>query len=490
MQFLSPIWFLAFAALSVPVAIHLWNIRPGKTLKVGSISLITEASKITRRSFRLLDILLLALRCMLLAVAALFLASPAWQHYSSQQEVKGWLLIPKENLRETYLQFKPAVDSLTAAGYEFHFFDEDFAKGDIGKILADTTLKDVADNRNYWALVNQLGVKAGVPKQVHVFTPNGMRHFRGSKPVVPLNLLWRSYTQKDSVSRWIASASLTNTGAIAATEAVSTPTGVAYNTHTIQGGGDGGRDLSVNVQNGQPMVTLKGTGQQPVTVDTSTMRIAVYTDKYQPDAKYLMAALSAAVHFGGKKAVVKAYRRATDIPERQTWLFWLSEQPVVNINAANVFKYEAGKVSDVKSWIVTGDVPLAKLTTSPKTFEPLWQDGYGRPVLALQRSGNINIYHFYTRFSPIWSDLVWHDAFPKMMLQLVNKTIGDLPAHYDKRVLSNAQLQPRLLSNNEGQLKIAQSVQTDISPYFWVLLLILFVAERLLAHQLYRRANG
>jgi UDP-N-acetylglucosamine:LPS N-acetylglucosamine transferase len=57
----------ALAALSIPVIIHLWNIRPGKTLKVGSISLITEASKSTKRSFKLLDILLLIIRCLLLS---------------------------------------------------------------------------------------------------------------------------------------------------------------------------------------------------------------------------------------------------------------------------------------------------------------------------------------------------------------------------------------------------------------------------------------
>jgi hypothetical protein len=148
MHFLSPIWFFALAALSIPIVIHLWNIKPGKTLKVGSIMLISEASKTNRRSFKLVDILLFILRCLLLALLAFFLAAPVWQHFKTTKKVKGWMLLPKENVKESYQKFKPAVDSLTRAGYEFHYFESGFAKGDLTKILADTNRKDTTSTNN------------------------------------------------------------------------------------------------------------------------------------------------------------------------------------------------------------------------------------------------------------------------------------------------------------------------------------------------------
>src|ERR1700743_1895371 len=124
MILLNAIWLFALAALSIPVAIHLWNIRQGKTLKVGSISLITVSSQKNSRSFKLHDLLLLLLRCLLLALLAFILMQPLWQKRINLAQIKGWILIPKESLKETYQKFKPEIDSLSKAGYEFHYFDK------------------------------------------------------------------------------------------------------------------------------------------------------------------------------------------------------------------------------------------------------------------------------------------------------------------------------------------------------------------------------
>jgi hypothetical protein len=322
MQFLNAIWFFALAALSIPVIIHLWNVRPGKTLKVGSISLITEASKSTRRSFKLLDILLLILRCLLLSLLALLLASPVWQKSASLQKVKGWLLIPKENLKETYTKFKPQIDSLNKAGYEFHYLNSGFANNDLQKILADSSLKDTTGKANYWTLIKALDRQTAAATPVYVFTPNGINYFKGSKPAVDLNLHWQTYTAADSVSKWIASASLINSSTIKVTLGNSSPAGAYYTGQILQVGGS--NDVTVNVQNGLPSVSLKSADQIAVPVDTSTTHIIIYTDKHAVDAGYLKAALSAAINFSGRKAVIKQYNNPAQIPGGQTWLFWLA----------------------------------------------------------------------------------------------------------------------------------------------------------------------
>ncbi|MGZ3929211.1 MAG: BatA domain-containing protein, partial [Mucilaginibacter sp.] len=118
MILLNSIWLYALAALCVPVAIHLWNIRQGKTLKVGSIALINTSSQKSSRSFKLHDLLLLVLRCLLVALLAFVLAMPLWQRHISSSGKKGWVMLPKENLTEAYQKFKPEIDSLTKKGYE------------------------------------------------------------------------------------------------------------------------------------------------------------------------------------------------------------------------------------------------------------------------------------------------------------------------------------------------------------------------------------
>ncbi|QHS55480.1 hypothetical protein GWR56_07985 [Mucilaginibacter sp. 14171R-50] len=486
MQFLSPIWFFALAAISIPVIIHLWNVRPGKTLKVGSISLITEASKSTRRSFRLLDILLLVLRCLLLGLLALLLASPFWQKHASAKIEKGWLLIPRENFKETYKKFKPAIDSLTKAGYGFHYFNNGFAGADLNNILADTALKDTAAKSNYWGLIKALDRRLSGATPVYIFTPNGIGHFKGDRPQVDLNLHWQTYTVADSLSRWIASAWLTNSGTIRVTVGNSSPAGTIYAGQVLQSGGN--RDIAVTMQNGQPFVSLKEKSQMQVAVDTAMQRMAIYTDKHTVDANYLKAALLAAINFSGQKAVVNQYSSAAKIPAGQNWVFWLSEQALSGgaKSGENIFRYQAGKPADVNSWIDPGHITLAKRLEPLSQTETIWKDGFGKPVLGFDG----RTYNFYSRFNPLWNDVVWSDEFPAMILKLIsNKTVSQ-PAAYDKRIVDNAQLQPIIKKENKVITSPKATAQTSLSRYFWLLLVGLFIAERVVSHAKKQTNNG
>ncbi|RYU86836.1 hypothetical protein EWM62_16930 [Mucilaginibacter terrigena] len=486
MQFLNPIWFFALAALSIPFIIHLWNIRPGKTLKVGSISLITEASKSTRRSFKLLDILLLILRCLLLALLAMVLASPFWQKPASSKKEKGWLLIPKETLKATYPKFKPAIDSLTRAGYSFHYFNAQFAGGDLNTIMADTTLKHTIAKANYWSLIKALDRQLSSATPVYLFTPNGINYFKGSRPQVDLNLHWQTYTAADSVSKWIASAALTNSGSIKVTLGNSSPAGIFYIEQSLQNGGSS--DIAVNVQSGRPFVSLKDKKDQPVAVDTATLRIAIYTDKFQVDAGYLKAALLAAVNFSGRKAIVKQYNNPGQIPGGQSWVFWLSEQVLSGSakNSENIFRYETGKTTDVDSWIEPGHIALAKHIDIKNEIEPIWEDGFGKPVLGLDG----HTYYFYSRFNPLWNDLVWSDDFPKLILKLISGNTVSQPPRHDKRILSNAQIQPDIKKESKVTASVKTAGERDLSRYFWLLMVAIFIAERMLSHKTKQTSNG
>lgn len=484
MQFLSPIWFFALAAIGIPILVHLWNIRPGKTLKVGSISLITEASKTTSRSFKLLDILLLILRCLLLTLLAFFLAGPLWAYFSPAKKAKGWVLVPKENLKESYQKFKPQVDSLLKAGYEFHYFNKGFATLELNKILADTTRKDTTSRSNYWSLAKELDSKAGSGVAVYIITPNQASHFIGTKPATHLSLDWKTYTPADSTSRWIDRAWLGNNDEIKVTVGSSNATGISFTTETVQA--DGNKDLTVNVQNGQPTVSLKNTNQPEMPVDTTTLSIAIYADKYTVDANYLKAALQAATGFMVKKAVVKQYTSPNQIPSGQTWLFWLSTQAIdsrLQNNAANIFKYEDGKTLEVNTTINPGGIPLTKIIAGNAIGDAVWQDGFGKPVLSREHTDKTDVYHFYTHFNPAWNDMVWNDAFPKQVLKLLIGKPYFVPEAYDKRTLSRKQLLPDNTVNSYTPSSVVATNPKDVSPYFWLALMLVFFAERIVTHK-------
>ncbi|MDO8994399.1 MAG: BatA domain-containing protein, partial [Daejeonella sp.] len=110
-QLLNPIWLFGISGIIIPLLIHLWNVKKGKTLKIGSVSLLGESSRQNARSLRLLDLLLLLLRCLLIIIVSMLLAEPVWISSNSPAQKGGWILIEKDNFTETYSNFQKEIDS-------------------------------------------------------------------------------------------------------------------------------------------------------------------------------------------------------------------------------------------------------------------------------------------------------------------------------------------------------------------------------------------
>ncbi|HMG08189.1 MAG TPA: BatA domain-containing protein [Mucilaginibacter sp.] len=498
MQFLNPIWLFAIAALINPVIIHLWNIKPGKTLKVGSISLMTSAAQKSSRSFKLNDVLLFLLRCLLLTLLAFLLAMPVWRQYLSAAQTKGWLLIPKESIKEGYNEFKPTIDSLTKAGYEFHYFNKGFIKADLKQVLTDAATQTNPEPVNYWSLIAQLNDQLPAAMPVYLFTSHQARHFTGNKPSIASNVHWQTYTPADSLSTWIESAWFTNTNAIKVVEGNSKPSGTYFTSYIIQSGGGANAVFTVNINNGKPEISLKNSDQKAIPIDTNSLRIAIFTDKHSTDATYLKAALDAVSNFSGHKTIIKQYSDAGQIPAAQNWIFWLSEKPV-DINSLkktiNILNYEPGQVNNTVSWIKTNGAfsvagqqcfpALYKLVKDGATnLQPVWLDGYGNAVLNMQQNQHTTSYHFYSRFNPAWNELVWSDGFPKLLLKLmtVNHNAHQMTQH-DRRVMDQQQLRPYVIPSVKNTDAHKITIQTDLTHYFWLALVFVFFVERSLAHK-------
>ena len=76
MFFTYTIGFLAATGIIVPLIVHLWNVKKGKTLKIGSIILLGESAKQSSKSFQIKDWLLFLLRSLLIIIIAFLLAEP------------------------------------------------------------------------------------------------------------------------------------------------------------------------------------------------------------------------------------------------------------------------------------------------------------------------------------------------------------------------------------------------------------------------------
>jgi len=503
-QFLNPIWFFGAAALLIPVLIHLWNIRSGKVLRVGSISLIQAASRKSSRSFKLLDIPLFVLRCLLLLLLALLLALPVWQKKVQAAKVKGWVLFPKENFTATYHKYKPTIDSLTKAGYEFHYFNSGFAKSNLTQIFLnrkDSIITPLpapkTSQPNYWSLVNELNNKVSSDLPVYIFTPNQASYFTGNKPQVAMKLNWQTYTPADSTINFIHDAWFTPSGDVRVIQGHSKPTGIDYTYNNVQANDKANTNYTLATVDGKATISLVQSKQQAIAVDTGIQRIIIYADNNTVDANYLKAALLAVTQFTQRPYVLKTVNNPGQIPANMQWLFWLSEKPInqqVLKSTKYTFTYEKGKPAMVNTWMNNGGqfttalpdkekIELYKLVSADKNYTPVWQDGFGRPVLSVEQRGQAHIYHYYSRFNPAWNNLVWSDAFPAWLLKLTAGPAKTDIAQYDRRILSTQQYMPQILSETHTVTDAKPLENKSLARYFWLAIIIVFAAERWLAHR-------
>src|SRR6187399_198171 len=97
MSFLNPILLGGLAAVSVPIIIHLLNRRKFRKVVWAAMKFLQNAVEQNQRRMRIEDMILLALRCLLLALLALALARPAFKSASSdvfgQSKVTGVIIL-------------------------------------------------------------------------------------------------------------------------------------------------------------------------------------------------------------------------------------------------------------------------------------------------------------------------------------------------------------------------------------------------------------
>lgn len=496
-QLLNPIWLFGISGIIIPILIHLWNVKKGKTLKIGSVILLGESSRQNARSLRLLDLLLLLLRCLLIIIISILLAEPVWINTNNSKQKGGWILIEKDNFTEAYSNFQKEIDSLDRAGYDFHLFEPGFKAANLNKLKDSEIINDsTAAQLSYWSLLRMLDQEIPSGKEVYIFTPNRLNRFKGERPEIVTKLNWKTYTPKDSTAKWIESAWFTN-DSIRAIIAQSEPKGLKKIPVNIDPSNQNAV-FTLNIQDGNTSLSFKNASvskQGPVTVDTSTIRIAVYADSFKKDAEYLNAAIGAIQKYTGRKIDLSVLKSGV-INADHNIVFWLSEKKppeslIKNLRAgSSFFIYEKGKTAEVNSLIELPEHSLQKEAIALRKRIPVaerskhnyavWEDGFGQPLLDLEITNKIRYYHFYSRFNPEWNGLVWNEDFAKILIPLI---IPNLQNHsselYDRRSLAESWIMPaKTQIKSETELK---NTESDLKQVFWIILMLLFLAERWLS---------
>jgi hypothetical protein len=435
LQFLYPIGLLAAVGIIVPVVVHLWNIKSGKTLKIGSIALLGLATNQRSSNFKITDWPLLLLRCALLLLIAFLLAAPVYRASVKSAEQPGWILLEKGTLGRVWNDNKAELDSLLNKGYELRDLSAGFPILEL-KDTATVFSKPGNAPLSYFSFIRQLNAERQPGTKVYLYTANQLSRFAGKQPTITVDLQWRLFD-------------------------VDHPTATA-----------------------------------PPAADTSKMLVLINPGGYATDAAYLKAAVSAIADYTGRKITIRNIQALSQVSRAATAVFWLSDQAVSAAQLKKLpegisfFTYAGLKTEPTRSVLhyergsATQEIPLYQRKHFDGVAEQaIWTDGSGTPLLTMDVSA-IRHYRFYSRFNQSWTDLVWNNGMVAALMPIVvpqqDDQLGFNPADTARVTYPLAlPLNNAVKTKNAGVTVTTQS----LSSLTWWLVILIFFLERLLTYR-------
>jgi hypothetical protein len=179
-QFAQPIFLWALAGLAVPIGIHLLSRKEGQVVKMGSLRHLRETSTKQFKGIKLNELLLLALRCLLIILFVSLLAGFHWKDKSE----KRWVLV--EHGLENQQLVKTITDSLVSDGYELRWLQTGFPAQEVASSY----------ELNYWRLLSEL--KKENLENAIVFSRSKMKNFNGFRTAMPQEVTWISIPTEPS----------------------------------------------------------------------------------------------------------------------------------------------------------------------------------------------------------------------------------------------------------------------------------------------------
>ena len=469
---LSPLALFAALGILIPVLIHLWNIKSGKTLKIGSIALLGDPSNQRSSSFRITDWPLLLLRCLLILCVAMILADPVHQAKLDVSERPGWILVEKGYFKKLWNSQRKQLDSLLAKGYEIHDFDVNFRKLELADTLSVFSSSAEAP-LTYYGLLKQLETQLEPGRKVYLYVHNRSARFASKAPQVKLDLHWNLLPAATADTSWNVGLYQTVNQTVAGVTAHSSATGTYYQT-----------------------AILKASDTAGMVVDTTTIQVQIYAEPGTKDAQYVDASVRAIRQYTKHKISI-SHIRSLQNTKQKAMVFWLSSKAptAAEINKVHdgtrFFQYAGGRVERQASSIQDlNGVSLEQSELYKRTAYPagagggIWSDASGTPLLSNEIVQRKQVFKFYSRFRPYWTNLVWSDNMVLFLLPVILPEANSITAFQrDRRSLASI-MEPNLPTaehNEKGRADVF--VQRAISTWFWWMAFVLLILERWLSYR-------
>ncbi|MBK7650056.1 MAG: BatA domain-containing protein [Flammeovirgaceae bacterium] len=312
-QFAQPIFLWALTALAVPIGIHLLSRKEGKVVKMGSLRHLRETSTQQFKGIKLNELLLLALRCLLIVLFVGLLAGFQW----SSTDAKKWVLI--EPGLENHPRVKQAIDSLEEEGFEGRWLQHGFP------LLEQQQVSEV----NYWRAIDDLNNEKLT--QGIVFSKSAIKNFDGMRPEIDSVITWISITAEPN--EFVLQALKKNENQFLIRKGMTTSENISFTTE-------------------QALALPDSLVAEPI----RKIKISIVSDElHAPDVQILKAALNAiqlTLPIEFKIQDSKKLEASTD------WVFWFSDRLIPANDSTNIVAIRPKTVNQlitkqkVNQWII------------------------------------------------------------------------------------------------------------------------------------------
>jgi len=431
MSFLNPTYLWALLGLLIPLAIHLWSKKEGKTIKIGSIKLLNEEDSKQSSSISLNELLLLVLRLMIIALVVLIIAQPQFQKETKNTALTYIVepsLVKNDNLALLIDSLKKEAPVL--------LLKNKFPK------LEDQIVEDSSylETPNYWQLAKDMETLK--TDSVVVFTNAFLKGLKGKRPTITKPVDWIIFDTSQPEKHHLNA--ILKKDSIQLLSLLNTPNNLSFNkkTYSINASKiqlNVTKDSIVLEQNNK-QVKQQLTTQQPLNV------LLYFEKQFTSESVYFETALNTISKYLKTAIKINKIQDSTTLDlSNYDRIIWLSETDI----AKTYHKTLSYKIDDVSQTIITRG-------TTKNTFY------ITQPITPENTINNTFTIQF----------LKWLDLHPNLEKNLIP---------FDNRTVSKAELLPIYKSDPK---KSNLYIETwSLTKWLSIIVVLFIIFERIIAHQ-------
>jgi len=426
MSFAQPTYLWALLGLLVPIVIHLWSKKEAKTIKIGSVQLLSESTSKQSSTIQLNEWWLLVLRMLIISLITLVMAKPQW--YSKVDTNKlTYIVEPSFLQNENFIaRFNNLED-----GQEVRLLEDGLPIREDEVILSNDT-----NNPDYWSLASEMN--ALKTDSIIVFTKGYATGLKGSRPETNHRIHWIIIDSvKVNEKPLIA---YKNEERIQLYSITSNTTLSEISSQNIKLG----EEYSLTSEEDSLFIsTLKRKWKVPVVQQDPIEVNLFYADSLSIDRNYIQAALAALSDYVGWEIIVKS-KVDSEVIEK--------EKP------------------DLTIWLSTKEAPVPdhKLLLYKK-------DTIAASLISVGEDDST----FYLN-RRITSENALSERLTENLLRIlnINGEVKDVIAAVDMRTVTETDLQTNYKPSNKKKTQLAGR---NLNPYVWGLLFVMLLLERFVA---------